>query len=268
MEQHLAELRRRDYSPATIYQRERVLTRLRNAIAPTQLVHASTSQLVHFLDRLKNPASRTAERGHLVSFYRWLVLEGYREDDPTVRIPKPRQKRWLPRPMPEEDVHRAVLLAPERVRPWLLLAGYAGLRACEIAPLRGEDIWWHAAPPIIVIERSKGGDPSTVPIAPILEKELHRWPARGYLWPRFDGRPQPLAPHNVSQLANDYLHSLGIWHTLHSLRHRFGTQVLRASGGDLRQTQELLRHRSIASTTVYTEIDKSESAGIVAALPT
>ena len=265
--QYLNDLTRRNYSPNTVVQRRRALARFRRwaGVAPE---HAATAQLVTFLDRIPNPASRGSERANLAGFFRWLVLEELRVDDPMARVPKPRTKRWIPHPIPEEDLQRALALAPDRVRPWLVLAAYAGLRACEIAGLRGEDLWWHDDPPLVVVEHGKGDDPGAVPMAPILEKELHGMPRRGWLFTRMDDQPGPIPAHLVSHLANDFLHSIHIWHTLHSLRHRFGTQVLRASGGDLRQTQELLRHRSIASTTVYTEIDKSESAGIVAALPT
>lgn len=265
--QYLTSLRWRNYSPSTVTQRDRALRRFARYLGSTPLPEATTDDLMAFLGRLENPASRLTERSNLAGFYRWLVVEGHREDDPMIRVPKPRGRRWLPRPMPEDDLMRALRLAPDRIRPWLYLAAFAGLRACEVAPLRGEHVWWHADPPLIVIERGKGGEPSTVPIAPILATELRRLPGRGVLFPRHDGQPGPVPAHLVSHLANDYLHSLGIWHTFHSLRHRYGTKVLRASGGNLRQTQELMRHRSIASTVIYTEIDQSEGAAIVAALP-
>jgi len=72
--------------------------------------------------------------------------------------------------------------------------------------------------------------------------------------------------HLVSHLCNDHLHSLGINSTLHKLRHRFGTQVLRVSG-NLRHAQEALRHRSITSTQIYTQVTNIELAAAVAAVP-
>jgi len=72
----------------------------------------------------------------------------------------------------------------------------------------------------------------------------------------------------VSRLCNDHLHSIGIPHTLHSLRHRYGTQVYRASGRDLRLTQELMRHKTPVSTALYTWVDPAEGAAVVAKLPT
>src|SRR5690606_22330993 len=123
--------------------------------------------------------AQAMELSHLAGFYRWCVVEGYRDDDPTMRVPRPKLPRNLPHPIPEDDLARAIALAePTRVRPWLMLAAYAGLRACEIAPLRGEDLWWHTDPPLLVIQQGKGGDMGTVPIAPDLEAELRCLPRR------------------------------------------------------------------------------------------
>lgn len=261
---HLAYLHARNYAESTITQRRYVLGRLtRTGVDP---VHATTADLLRFLMRLKHAPSRASETAHLRSFYRWAVLENYRDDDPTIRVPKPRLPGWLPHPIGEPDLIRAVNLAPDRVRPWLFLAAFAGLRACEIAPLRGEDLWWHSDPPIIVVRRGKGGEPDSVPIAPALACELDGLAQRGWLFPRGDGQGGPLPAHRVSQIANGYLHRIGIAHTLHSLRHRFGTQCLRLSG-NLRHTQSLMRHKSIVSTTIYTLVEKSETAAVVAALP-
>ncbi len=268
---HLSELAWRQYRPGTIEQRARTLQRLiRTGVDPAT---ATTSQLQTFLGRPQadgrplSPASIVAELSHLRGFYRWLVETERRDDDPTVRIVRPRTPHWLPRPIGEDDLALAVTTASDRVRPMLLLAAYAGLRACEIAPLRGEDVRLEEDPPTLWVGEGKGGHPGVVAIAPVLAGELAGMPRRGWLFPRRDGREGPIPAHRVSHLANAHLHRVGVSATLHSLRHRFGTQVMRASGRDLRQTQEMMRHRSIVSTTVYTAVDQSEQSSIVAALP-
>jgi integrase/recombinase XerC len=122
-------------------------------------------------------------------------------------------------------------------------------------------------PALLVVRRGKGGNPGTVPIGPVLEDELRRLPTRGWLFPKMDGTVGPLRAWSVSHLANDHLHRIGSSHTLHSCRHRFGTMVYRLSGGDLRLTQEMMRHASPVSTAIYTEVDQGHAAGVVAALP-
>lgn len=237
-------------------------------------VTATAAEIGAFRDRLTRagrplqPSSQGAELAHLRAFFKWALLEEppLVAVDPMLRVPLPKLPRWLPHPIPEHELALAIETARDRIRPFYFLAAYAGLRACEIAPLRGEDIWWHQDPELIVIRRGKGGDPGTMPIGPVLRQVLLELPRRGWLFPKVDGTG-PLKPWSVSQLANEHLHSTGSSHTLHSCRHRFGTLVYRLSGGDLRLTQEMMRHRSPVSTAVYTQVDQSHAAGVVGSLP-
>jgi integrase len=265
--EHLAELRLRGLRATTIEQRQRVLRRLarHSGVDPAD---ATTEQVRAFLERIPTPSSRATELSHLRQFYRWAVIAGVCATDPTLPIPRPRVPRRLPRPMPESDIVVALASAPERVYPWLLLAGWAGLRACEIARLRADDVWTTTEPPMLSIGEGKGGGQSMVPLSDFLALELAELglPSRGWLFPRRDGRPGPTPPHIVSQLSNRHLRAVGVGHTLHSLRHRFGTEAYRQSR-DLRLVQELMRHASPVSTAGYTRVVAVEGAGIVNRLP-
>jgi hypothetical protein len=89
-------------------------------------------------------AGRTGEEGHLSQtlrtdtshlrqFYR-LQREGYRDDDPSVRLIMPRTVRGLPRPIKDSDLMFAITSATDRqVKAILALPAFAGLRAGEIA---------------------------------------------------------------------------------------------------------------------------------------
>ncbi len=257
--------------PGTIAQRRYALLRLAHFIDRDPIT-ANTADIGAFRDRLTRagqplaPQSQAAELAHLRGFFKWALLEGVLTSDPMLRVPQPSLPRWLPHPIPEHELAHAIETARDRIRPFYFLAAYAGLRACEIAPLRGEDLWWHQDPALIIIRRGKGGDPGTVPIGPVLREVLLAMPKRGWLFPRLDGEG-PLKAHSVSHLANEHLHRTGSNHTLHSCRHRFGTLVYRLSRRDLRLTQEMMRHRSPTSTAVYTLVDQSEAASVVSALP-
>lgn len=263
----LDDCRRRNLRPGTITQKRLALRRLYRAVYPTELLEVTHDQLVAHLDRLDQPESRATETSHIRTFYRWTVLEQHLDVDPAARLIRPRVPRRLPRPMPTNDLAVAVDTAPERVRPWLMLAAYAGLRACEISGLRACDLMWDNDPPLLVVDQGKGGHARAVPIAPPLAAELAGLPRTGWLFPRRDSLPGPTPPHLVSRLANQHLHGLGITHTLHTLRHWFATETLRINGGDLRQTQELLGHQSPVSTAIYTWVDPRAAAATVAALP-
>lgn len=264
---HLQSMRRDGKRPSTVYQRERVIARLQKHTGK-DWTESTAVDLETFLDRPMSNESRATEVSHLRALFGWAVDYEVVGSDPTRRLKRPRLPRRLPQPIGEADLAWAIDTAPMRVRPMLLFACYAGLRAMEIAALRADDLWWNADPPVIVVSDGKGGAPGVVPLSPVLEAELRvcDLPRRGWLFPRHDGQPGPVPAHLVSHLCNDHLHSLGINSTLHKLRHRFGTQVLRHSG-NLRHAQEALRHRSITSTQIYTAVTNVELAAAVNAVP-
>jgi site-specific recombinase XerD len=268
---HLHHLRQhRNLRPTTVDQRRRTLRRLQHHLGATPLLEATTDDILSCLDdRDLKPESRATEISHLAGFYRWALLEKLIIEDPTIRVARPELPRRRPRPMPDVDVARALAGAPERVRPWLYLAAYAGLRACEVSGLKAEDLHWDVDPPIVLVDQQKGGDQGSVPMAGVLIDVLRNadLPVTGWLFPRRDDLEGPTPPHLVSRYANEYLHSLGISHTLHTLRHWFGSNAYLANNRDLRQTQELMRHRTPVSTAIYTFVDPGESAATVNKLP-
>lgn len=261
VEDHLRYLRRRNLRPSTIGQRRLALRRLGRTF---DLTRVTTDELERWLDdRGMGPEARACEISHLRGFYKWAVNEGRLRHNPAEKLVRPKIARRLPRPMPEADLTVAVQMAPEPVRSMLMLAAFAGLRACEIARLEGEHV--QVAAGVLLVVEGKGGGMSSVPIAAPLVPVLRRLPKSGPLFFLSDGRR--FAPHNVSHHCNNYLHGLGIKHSLHTLRHRFGTAVYEASGRDLRATQELLRHRTPVSTALYTWVSPGHLADAVQRIP-
>ncbi|MCB0908766.1 MAG: tyrosine-type recombinase/integrase [Nocardioidaceae bacterium] len=269
IEEHLAEMRFTNRRPATIYQRRRALFRLSFHLDPASLLTATTAQISGFLDSDgSSPEYRATQLAHVRQFYKWAQRHGHIAVEPSASIPRPRVTRRLPRPIPDADLAVAFDNAPDRIRPWLYLAAYAGLRAAEIAQLRVEDV--NTAELLIIVRESKGGGMSSVPMHPDLAAVLDAacgGRSSGWLFTRGDGGPGPNSPWRVSQVANEYLHSQGISSTLHALRHWFGTNAYRASGRDLRVTQELLRHATPISSAIYTYIDPAEGRAAVDRLP-
>jgi len=265
---HLRDLQRLNRCTSTIYQRKRVLARLAES-AGCHPLHATAEQVEDYLYRPLSPEARACELAHLRQFFRWAHRRGARPDDPTAELARPSIARRLPRPISDDDLAAALEHAPDRVRPWLYLAAYAGLRAGEVAQLRADAVHVEADPALIVIERSKGGGMSSVSMHPHLIEVLDDCdlPRSGYLFRRHDGQPGPNAAHTISHVANRYLRSRGIRDTFHSLRHWYGTKLLRASGGNLRLTQEGMRHASPNSTAIYTFVSAIDQADAVARLP-
>lgn len=262
---HLTWCQHRNLRPATVYQRSRALIRLQRALRCCPLT-ASAEQLEAWYAGLSMmPEGRATELRHVRQFYRWAQRFGLRADDPTVRLDAPRLSRRLPRPIRDDDLDAALGVASERVRPMLMFAAYAGLRAGEIARLRRDAVRDDLDPAVLIVEDGKGGRQRIIPLHPELVGLLVELPARGWLFGREDGVAGPIAPHRVSQLCNRALRDAGTSSTLHTLRHRFATKIY-ASTLDLRTTQELLGHASPVTTAQYAAWSPASGVEAVAGL--
>ncbi len=191
------------------------------------------------------------------AMYAWLERQGHVPTSPARDLPAPKRRIGLPRPIGEDDLDYAIEHAPMRVRPWLVLAAYAGLRAQEIAYLTREDILNTWRPPMIRVTElmGKGAKVRMVPLVPYAWSELQAYglPRRGYLFLRLRGTG-PNRPATISNVANAYLHDCGFQETLHQLRHFYATEMLETSGGNLRVVQDVLGHASPSTTSIYTAV--------------
>jgi integrase/recombinase XerC len=210
------------------------------------------------------PGTIRAYCGHARNFYAWAQAENLRPDNPMIRIPVPKARRGIPRPISEEDLERAFATAPRRVRPMLALASGSGLRACEIAGLRREDVIDTATRPYLRVISSKGGASHVVYLNPFVlaELRLHGLPPRGWLFPRLDGQPGPVPAAVVSKLCNAHLRKSGSDATLHQLRHRCLTRLHEATM-NIMLVKETAGHASLSSTQVYVQVsDAAAAAGM------
>lgn len=266
---HLQHLRLQGLSEDTITARRRALIRLRTHLR-SDLTEATADQLMAWREGLTvAPKTIGTYISHVSRFYDWAVGDGLLPANPARGLPVPRPPRRLPRPIAEQDLMAAVAGAPERIRPWLVLAGWAGLRAKEIALLRRENVLDHTPQPMIIVaaDATKGITERIVPLSAFVLAELAAvLPGRGWVFRRADGRPGPNAPWTVSHLANEYLHEMGISATLHQLRHRFGSSTYQATK-DLRLVQELMGHLRPETTAGYAAYDQASAAAAVEALP-
>lgn len=268
MRRHLEWLALRGLRPSTIEARRNALLRLERA-AGKRLVEITERDLTSWQAGLRlSPKAHQAEVSHLRQFFRWAVDRGFVPSDPTRKLVTPRVHKPLPRPISEERLSLAIDNAPDRVRPWLILASHAGLRACEIAGLQRRDILDEADPPLIVLgDTAKGGRHGCVPMNETVREALlrHGLPGSGYVFRRADGRPGPNRPWRISQLANAYLHDMGIPDTFHSLRHRACTSWYRESQ-DLMVVKALARHENLATTSGYVQFSEAKAVLTVRAL--
>lgn len=187
---------------------------------------------------------------HLIDFCAWLVAAGHLETNPMESVHKPARPHSLPRPLSEEEVARVLNVATGRVRDWIMFGLLAGLRAHEIAKLRGEDVTSEG----IYVE-GKGGVRASIPTHPDLWAIAQRYPRHGYWFPGRNGGA--LGAHAVTVGVSKLFDDLGIDGSVHRCRHVYATRLLRA-GVHIRKVQQLMRHASLNTTAVYTAVDEDE----------
>lgn len=193
--------------------------------------------------------TRRAARAALRGFYGWLVATGRLGLNPAVLLRPVPERRGVPRPAPDDALTEALLGADDRTRMMIRLAAEAGLRCCEIATVRSDDVAGDRGRYTLRI-RGKGGKVRIMPIRDTLAARI--LDHDGYLFPgQIDGHIS--APY-VSKLISRALPGC----TAHQLRHRYATRALVGAGGNLRVVQELLGHASIVTTQVYTQVEVSE----------
>lgn len=206
-----------------------------------------------------SPNTRRAYRGTLRAFYTWALAFGHVPESPAHQLPSVRVPRGRPRPVPEDGFRLAMQVADDRARLAIMLAGTMGLRRGEVAAAKREDL----EPDLIGYQlrvKGKGGHVRLVPVPDLLACEIVRRPP-GWLFPSPHGGH--LTPHHLGKIIST---NLPAGHSTHSLRHRFGSTALKASGGNLRQVQELMGHANIQTTTLYTSVDADDLRAIVEAV--
>lgn len=275
LSEHLASLRHRGYRDGSIDQREWAIKSLAKFLLGRErgLLDAEYADLGAFV-AARAPHSleyRANLVGHLRMFYRWAYNEELIVVDPAARLEGTKRRHRVVTPIPTPDLRFALQAAASNatVRLWLLLAAFCGLRDCEIATVRREDVSMTSDGPIVVVVDGKNGKDRVIPCPDVVFAALDD-PAlprsRGYLFPKGAGDPSrrawsgPISANALQIRANRFLRDLGISHRMHSLRKWYGTHVY-AQTLDLVLASELLGHADIRTTKDhYVALRPSEDA--------
>lgn len=233
--------------------------------------------LVHCDAQGLSRATRARRLSSIRQLYRFAFEEGWRSDNPALRLTGPGRMKSLPKTLTEAEVTRLMDAARTRARApadrlrdtALFELLYAtGLRVSElvglpVAAVRGD--------PRMILVRGKGSKERMVPLSTPARAALADWLAHRDAEEEA-GRKQGRAPSrhlfpgegSEGHLTRQYFHSLvkdvavlaGISPALvtpHVLRHAFATHLL-AHGADLRVIQTLLGHADLATTEIYTHV--------------
>ena len=263
----------RGLAPTTIGHSVPVVEALLLTVAddPARLDASGVRRFVLKYIREHAPASAGCVTTIVRCFLRWLVMHGRCLTDLTEAVPKVPTWRLarLPRYLPDDDIERIIVacdrpsLVARRDRAMLLLLARLGLRGGDVVGLRLDDIDWVSNQ--ILFRALKHGKDSLLPLTREVGESL-----LDYLQ---NARPdcQDLhlfvslrAPYhglkNSSVLSNridHYIRAAGIeiaCKGAHVFRHGFATRML-AQGHSLKAIADVLGHRHLESTFIYTKVD-------------
>lgn len=252
---------------------------------PSRLSSLSGADLEEFLKAAGQHQGRGSLQ-HTVSqlrgFLRFLAARGEVPPGLETRIDTPRLYRLeqLPRALPWETV-RALLRSIDRTAPmglrdyamFVLIATY-GLRTCDVAALKLDDIKWQAGE--IRIAQRKGGSPLSLPLTDEVGAALVGYLRRGRpklacreIFLRCRAPAGVIKPTAVSEAFQGWSRRSGLkipFQGAHCLRHSYAVHLLR-QGVAIKTIGDVLGHRSADATRMYLRLSIEDLRDVALALP-
>jgi integrase/recombinase XerD len=203
------------------------------------------------------------------TYFAFLLAENYVTADPTERVEMPKTWRRLPGVLSRDEVVQ-ILEAPDigdrlywRDKALLEFAYASGVRVSELATIKVRDVDLVEG---VATVFGKGAKERVVPIGRSAQRALDvylrearpalaRRDAGGVVFLNSQGRP--LTRMGIWKILRKHVRRAGLRKrvTPHTLRHCFATHLLEG-GADLAAVQEMLGHADIATTQIYTHVDR------------
>lgn len=234
---------------------------------------ASLEDLQEILAGLREIGVSARSQARIVSgwksFYRFLILENHIKNDPTELLESPKTGMKLPVFLTLDEIN-AIIASIDRSQPEgqrnraILETLYScGLRVSELLNIRFSDMYLDEG--FIKVE-GKGRKQRLVPISPVAIKEItlylhdraHLNIQKGYEDVLFlNRRGRALTRVMIFHIIREQAAAAGIKKTIspHTFRHSFATHLLEG-GANLRAIQQMLGHEKIATTEIYTHLDR------------
>jgi integrase/recombinase XerC len=229
--------------------------------------------LAYLFGREKKKTSIARKLAAVRAFYKFLEKEGVLAANPAATVSTPKIDKTLPRIMTEEEMNNFLNRVAEAVksgepmmrrdRAILELLYASGLRVSELADLDLRSVNFGDN---MVLVRGKGRKERIVPFGskakqaledylPIRERLLMEVKRSGQTALFLNTKGERLTTRSVDRLLKKYVLSFGpnVKTSPHSMRHAFASHLL-TEGADLRTIQEMLGHRSLATTQKYTQV--------------
>jgi len=241
----------------------------------TPLTAATLQQLQAFLETFETLELSANTQARILSgirsFYRYLLLEGAIREDPTELLESPKQTRPLPVVLSIEEIEQLFTAIDhstaegQRNRAMLELMYSCGLRVSELVSLRLSDLYLDID---FIRVTGKGNKERLVPVGSLAKKQTELY--LQHTRPHIPVKPQHtdtlflnrrgagLSRVMVFLVIKELAEKAGLEKNIHphTFRHSFATHLVEA-GADLRAVQEMMGHKSITTTEIYTHLDKS-----------
>jgi site-specific recombinase XerD len=249
-------------SPNTVITYRKALYEFYAHLGKTPWQRAGKRDLERFLSRPANsPTGHLAANSQrlyavaICGLYRYAHQQGYAARNHMDGFTLPRGGQPRPRGLESDELRQVFLTAShdDRLYCMVALAFCAGLRCCEIAALRTEDVDLHRRWLSVC---GKGDKWRSIPIHPELAAALRRYlagrAAAGPLITSLRYPTQPLTAHTISTYLSALIRGIGVAASGHDLRHAFALRALEAGGEEHLKTVSMLLGHADTATTEHT----------------
>jgi integrase/recombinase XerD len=246
-------------------------------ISPISLGLDDLKSYIHFVAESINARSQSRYISAFRSFFHYLQLEKYRDDNPAKKLEIPKLKQHLPDTLNVEEIDKIIsvvdLSKPEGERNRAIIETLygCGLRASELIGLKLSNIYFNEG---LVKVLGKGNKQRWVPLADITAKFLKIYiqevrnhqeinsKAKDIVF--INRRGNGLSRVMIFNIVKSLVELAGLRKTIspHTFRHSFASHMVQG-GADLRTVQQILGHESITTTEIYTHVDEAYLTSII-----
>jgi len=239
--------------------------------SPLQITDDELQQFVYTVSKNVNARSQARILSGLKSFFKFLLMEGYRKDYPLELIEAPKIGRKLPDTLSTNEIDQLIAaidlstLEGERNKAILEMLYSCGLRVSELTAIKLSDLFFDES---FIKVTGKGNKQRFVPIGLptqrilniYIENVRNQFPiqktANDTLF--INRRGNPLTRAMIFTIIKRLAVEIGLEKSIspHTFRHSFATHLLE-NGADLRSIQLMLGHESITTTEIYMHLDRN-----------